>query len=210
MDIRTLYQELIIDHGTEPRNFNKLENASHSAEGYNPLCGDKIHLFLKIENEKIVAASFQGSGCAISTASASLMTESLIGKTLNEVRTLFSALQLLITKEEPSDSALIDLGKLAALSGVKAFPSRVKCATLAWHTMLSAMGSPHGVRPQHTTMDSMGSPLAPLGSDPNNATLGSDPNNATMDSINSMGSNPNKAPNSTSTDKGRKKHVSTE
>lgn len=139
MDIRSLYQELIIDHGTEPRNFNKLENASHTAEGYNPLCGDKIHLFLNIENEKIMAVSFQGKGCAISTASASLMTESLLGKTLDEAQELFNSLQVLITKESQSDEALMELGKLAALSGVKAFPSRVKCATLAWHTMLSAL-----------------------------------------------------------------------
>jgi nitrogen fixation NifU-like protein len=145
MDLQSLYQELIIDHGTEPRNFAKLDHASHFAEGYNPLCGDKIQLFLKVENNHIIAASFQGSGCAISTASASLMTESLIGKTLSEAQELFDDLQALITIDAsdasnmPKSELLEKLGKLSVLSGVQAFPSRVKCATLPWHALLSAL-----------------------------------------------------------------------
>ncbi len=149
MDIKQLYQELIIDHGTEPRNFSTLHEASHSAEGYNPLCGDKIQLFLKIKevkedadfkhNKRIVEACFQGNGCAISTASASLMTEILIGKTLEEAALLFEKLQTLITEDSIPIESLTGLGKLAALSGVRAFPARVKCATLPWHTLLSAL-----------------------------------------------------------------------
>lgn len=158
MELQNLYQELIIDHGREPRNFSRLENASHFALGHNPLCGDKIELFLRIEEDRIIAASFQGVGCAISTASASLMTESLLGKTLQEASLLFEALQNLLTKEnninnnekhtgninennkeDISDDSCLKLGKLAALSGVSAFPARVKCASLPWHTLLAAL-----------------------------------------------------------------------
>jgi len=139
MDIRELYQELILDHGTQPRNFCALENASHFAEGYNPLCGDKIQLFLQIKNEHITSVSFQGSGCAISTASASLMTEALLGKTRQEASLLFEALQALMTQDNLATVSLAELGKLAALSGVHTFPARVKCATLPWHTLISAL-----------------------------------------------------------------------
>lgn len=139
MDIRELYQELIMDHGTKPRNFSALENASHFAEGDNPLCGDNIQLFLQIEHEQIISASFQGSGCAISTASASLMTEALKGKTREEASLLFEALQALMTQNNLATVSLAELGKLAALSGVHAFPARVKCATLPWHTLISAL-----------------------------------------------------------------------
>jgi nitrogen fixation NifU-like protein len=141
MDIRELYQELIMDHGTEPRNFSTLENATHIAEGYNPLCGDKIQLYLQIENEHIIAAHFQGAGCAISTASASLMTESLLGKTPQQATLLFDTLQAVIMRDQDKISieSEASLGKLAALSGVHAFPARVKCATLPWHTLLSAL-----------------------------------------------------------------------
>lgn len=139
MDIQNLYQELIIDHGTNPRNFSTLENANYSAEGYNPICGDKIQLFLKIENDRITEVCFQGSGCAISTASASLMTEILTGKTKEEASLLFESLQGLMTHQKLSCDKLTELGKMVALSGVQAFPMRVKCATLPWHTMLSAL-----------------------------------------------------------------------
>jgi nitrogen fixation NifU-like protein len=136
-DLRELYQELIIDHGRHPRNFKCMEDATVSKEGFNPLCGDRLTLFLKMENEKIVDASFQGSGCAISMASTSLMTEALKGKTIAEVKLLFDAFHLLVTSGAESNMPL--LGKLAVLKGVSEYPSRVKCATLAWHTAIAAI-----------------------------------------------------------------------
>lgn len=136
-DLQDLYQELIIDHGRHPRNFNVMNNATVSQEGFNPLCGDCVTLFLKIQHEKIVDASFQGSGCAISMSSASLMTEILKGKSVSEARKIFEAFHLLITKGDESQLPL--LGKLAALKGVCDYPSRVKCATLAWHTMMEGI-----------------------------------------------------------------------
>jgi nitrogen fixation NifU-like protein len=134
MDIKDLYQELIIDHGTDPRNCCVLTNANGTAEGFNPLCGDKIRIYLKIENQKIEKASFIGSGCAISIASASLMTEALMGKSIQEALALSHSFHtaLVDTHQEQHQTPL---GKLAALTGVKAFPARVKCATLAWHTL---------------------------------------------------------------------------
>lgn len=137
-DLRELYQELIIDHGRHPRHFCQLENATHVKEGYNPLCGDKLTCYLIEKNGVIENASFEGVGCAISTASASLMMGALIGKTLQEADSLFQAFHELLTrgnKPELKDQ----LGKLIVLSGVAEFPSRVKCATLAWHTMQAAL-----------------------------------------------------------------------
>jgi len=136
MPIQDLYQELIVEHGTCPRNCCALPNASCDAEGFNPLCGDKVKVYLKVENNKIQRATFEGKGCAISMASASLMTESLVGKTLEEVMNLFEAFKHLMNGTS-NDNPL--LGKLLALSGVNAFPVRVKCATLAWHTLLAAL-----------------------------------------------------------------------
>lgn len=136
MELNELYQELIIDHGTEPRNFHALEHATHSAEGFNPLCGDKIKLYLQLENNMIKAASFTGSGCAISTASASLMTEMLVGKTVQQALAIFANFKQLVTGAEVIED---NLDKLLALAGVKAFPTRIKCATLAWHTMDAAL-----------------------------------------------------------------------
>lgn len=138
MDITDLYQELIIDHGTEPRNYHELEGCSHHAEGFNPLCGDEIQLFLQLVDGKIDKASFTGKGCAISTASASIMTELLVGKTAAEAKALFDEFKHLVTTKaaQPPPKSL---GKLIALSGVRVFPSRVKCATLAWHTLLAAL-----------------------------------------------------------------------
>ena len=136
MNILDLYQELIIDHGTQPRNCCRLDNANGEAEGFNPLCGDKIHLYLKIENQTIKKASFLGTGCAISMASASLMTEALSGKTTQEALELFSSFKSLLTTDNVDTAPL---GKLAAFSGVKTFPVRVKCATLAWHTLQAAI-----------------------------------------------------------------------
>ncbi|MCX7125662.1 MAG: SUF system NifU family Fe-S cluster assembly protein [Gammaproteobacteria bacterium] len=137
-DLRELYQELIIYHGRHPRNFKRLNDASVQKEGFNPLCGDRLTLFLKIENNKIIDASFEGSGCAISVSSASLMTEALKGKTIDEAKKIFDAFHLLVTT---GDESQIDfLGKLAVLKGVCEYPSRVKCATLAWQTMVAAIG----------------------------------------------------------------------
>jgi len=136
IELRDLYQEVILDHNRSPRNFHIMEDATASAEGYNPLCGDKLSLYLKVDNRTIADISFVGCGCAISTASASLMTESLKGKTVEEAVELFEKFHSLLTEE----NALPDnLGKLAALSGVRTFPSRVKCATLAWHTLQAAL-----------------------------------------------------------------------
>lgn len=136
MSIQDLYQELIIDHGTQPRNCRLLPKVTCSAEGYNPLCGDTIHLYLNIENGYVKEASFQGAGCAISTASASLMTETLIGKSVPDVERIFEQFQDMMTTENPLPT---ELKKLVALSGVKAFPMRVKCATLAWHALNAAL-----------------------------------------------------------------------
>jgi nitrogen fixation NifU-like protein len=151
MQLDELYQELIIDHGTQPRNCCVLDNANGTAQGFNPLCGDKVQIYLYIEKGVIHNATFTGSGCAISTASASLMTEALVGKTLEAVMVLSNCFKALLTSECPSKSTTetetgiekinsqIVLGKLAAFSGVKAFPARVKCATLPWHTLQAAI-----------------------------------------------------------------------
>lgn len=137
-DLQSLYQEMILEHKRHPRNFRALEDASHHADGYNPLCGDKISLYLKVEDGVVKDATFQGSGCAISTASASMMTEALKGKSEAEARALFQTFHALVTgKEPPTEGAR--LGKLAAFEGVRTFPMRVKCATLAWHTLEAAL-----------------------------------------------------------------------
>src|SRR3990167_3605487 len=136
--MQELYQELIIDHGRHPRNCKCMDDASVSQEGFNPLCGDKLTLFLKIDHDNIIDASFQGSGCAISMASSSLMTEALKGKTIVEAKKIFEAFHNLVTKGDSSQEN--SLGKLAVLKGVYDYPARVKCATLAWQTMMVAIG----------------------------------------------------------------------
>jgi nitrogen fixation protein NifU and related proteins len=138
-DLRELYQELIIDHSKRPRNFKVLETADRKVEGYNPLCGDKITLFLELEHDRVKNVSFQGSGCAISTASASVMTESVKGKTLAEVEALFEVFHQMVMGKPPAAGNAPELGKLAVFSGVSEFPARVKCATLAWHTLHAAL-----------------------------------------------------------------------
>jgi len=134
-DLQDLYQEVILDHNKRPRNFRAIEHGQ-KAEGYNPLCGDRLTVYLRIESGRIQDASFQGSGCAISKASASLMTDSVKGKTLEEASDLLERFQRMITRapEEPVD----DLGKLTVLAGVRQFPIRVKCASLPWHTLRAA------------------------------------------------------------------------
>jgi nitrogen fixation NifU-like protein len=141
-DLRDLYQEVIMDHNKKPRNFREMDNANHLAHGNNPLCGDALVVFLKLNADVIEDVSFQGSGCAISVASASLMTEALKGKTLAEAETLYELVHKQMTGEEIDSSSL---GKLAVLSGVKEFPARVKCATLSWHTLHAAMDSEHEI-----------------------------------------------------------------
>jgi nitrogen fixation NifU-like protein len=138
-ELDNLYQELIVDHSKHPRNFGKLEPHDHEATGYNPLCGDKVTVFLQMENGVVKAVQFQGVGCAISTASASLMTERLLGKSQVDAEKLFEQFHNLVTKGQVSESADAELGKLKAFSGLTEFPMRVKCATLAWHTFRAAM-----------------------------------------------------------------------
>lgn len=134
-DLRDLYQEVIFDHNRNPRNFGRPEGVNRLAHGYNPLCGDKVTIYLRVEDGVIRAIAFDGSGCAISTASASLMTEALTGKTETEAEELFERFHAMATGAGPH----AQLGKLEALAGVREFPMRVKCATLAWHTLSAAL-----------------------------------------------------------------------
>jgi nitrogen fixation NifU-like protein len=134
--LRDLYQEVILDHNKKPRNFRSIDPCSHHADGYNPLCGDKVTVFLDVKDGIIQDVAFQGSGCAISTASASLMTEALKGKPVADVEPLFETFHDTVTgTAEPSAG----LGKLSILAGVRDYPSRVKCATLAWHALRAAL-----------------------------------------------------------------------
>lgn len=135
MSLRELYQEMIIDHGKHPRNLGTLQCASHCHAGHNPLCGDKLTVYIVEQNGVVEDIKFDGAGCAISVASASLMTESIKGKSVNEIEKLFEGFYQLVTV----GSATIELGKLAIFGGVSEFPIRVKCATLAWHTMKAAL-----------------------------------------------------------------------
>ena len=136
-DLSDLYQEVILDHNRRPRNFRTLEAPSHTAEGYNPLCGDRLHVFLRLEEGVVADVAFQGSGCAISKASASLMTDAIKGRPVAEVRDLFERFHRMVTT--PPDQTVENLGKLSVLAGVREFPVRVKCASLAWHTLKAAL-----------------------------------------------------------------------
>jgi nitrogen fixation NifU-like protein len=141
-DLRDLYQDVILDHNRRPRNFGELAGANRRAEGHNPLCGDRVTIFLEVEDDRIRDIAFQGSGCAISTASASLMTEALKGRSVAEARQLFHGFHELVTRGTPeTPEAAAGLGKLAAFTGVREFPMRVKCATLAWHAFQAALES---------------------------------------------------------------------
>ena len=135
--LQDLYQEVILDHSKRPRNFHQMQDATRRVEGYNPLCGDKLALFVKMDGEVVQDISFVGAGCAISTASASLMTETVKGKSRQEAVQMMERFHDLLTTEKP---AAANLGKLAVFSGVSEFPVRVKCATLVWHTLRSALG----------------------------------------------------------------------
>ncbi|RMG46020.1 MAG: SUF system NifU family Fe-S cluster assembly protein [Acidobacteria bacterium] len=138
-ELDELYQEMVLDHGKRPRNRGRLEEPSARAEGYNPLCGDRLTLYLKIEGDVVTDARFEGSGCAISTASTSLMTEAVKGKPVSEVDRLFRLFHDMLTGPEEAAEPPEELGKLAALAGVRKFPIRVKCATLPWHTLKAAL-----------------------------------------------------------------------
>ena len=138
-EIRELYQEIILDHNKNPKNYGELEHYNHSAEGFNPLCGDKIYVYLDVENDTIKDVSFTAAGCAISKASASVMTTILKGKTLKEANELFGKFKDMITADHNTTPDFENLGKLAVFAGVREFPIRVKCATLSWHTLLEAL-----------------------------------------------------------------------
>ena len=143
MDLKQLYQDIILEHGKSPRNLGKCEGYSHEAKGYNPLCGDKLHVYLKLDNgKKVESLTFEGEGCAISLASASIMTESVKGKSFEEAKEIMDAFLDMIKNTSEIQSNHLDEDektKLMSLSGVKQFPMRVKCATLSWHTLNSAI-----------------------------------------------------------------------
>ena len=136
-ELTDLYQEVILDHNRRPRNFRTIASPSHHAEGYNPLCGDRLNLYVQVNGDTITDVAFEGSGCAISKASASLMTDALKGKTVSEAHSLFERFHRVVTT--PPDQPVEDLGKLSVLAGVREFPVRVKCASLAWHTLKAAL-----------------------------------------------------------------------
>jgi nitrogen fixation NifU-like protein len=143
MDLKELYRDVILDHNKRPRNFGVLAPPAASARGHNPLCGDQLTIYAKVEDGIIKELKFEGSGCAISVASASLMTEALTGKTLGEADALYTQIHALLTHAElPNSTCTAELGKLAALSGVREFPARVKCASLCWHTLQAALNNP--------------------------------------------------------------------
>lgn len=137
-DLRDLYQEVILDHNKQPRNFRELDDPTHEGKGYNPLCGDRVDLYVRVQDDQITDVSFQGSGCAISTASASLLTEAIRGRSLAEARVIFESFQRLVTGH-PTEEDEERLGKLAVFAGIRDYPTRVKCATLVWHTLTSAL-----------------------------------------------------------------------
>lgn len=136
-DLRDLYREVIVDHGRRPRNFGPLAGASHRAEGFNPLCGDRLTLHLQVVDGVIRDARFEGAGCAISMASASLLTEALKGRSTSEAEALFASFHAMLTGERQATD--VPLGKLEVLAGVREFPTRIKCATLAWHALRAAL-----------------------------------------------------------------------
>src|SRR5574337_859808 len=146
MDLNDLYQDVIVDHNRSPRNFRKMADATRTQEGFNPLCGDKLMLYIKLDGDRISDVSFEGSGCAISVASASLMSQNVKGKPLREAEQLFGRMRAMLTGDG-QEMDLESLGNLAALSGVSAYPSRVKCASLCWHALKAALQPPSQARP---------------------------------------------------------------
>ncbi len=140
METNELYQEMILEHHKNPRNFRAIDPCTHKAEGYNPLCGDHLHVYLTVTSDGVVQdAAFQGEGCAISRSSASLMTDQIKGKTVDEVRRMFEAFHDMLLKREEGAAGTAGLGKLAVFSGIWQYPSRIKCAALAWHALKGAL-----------------------------------------------------------------------
>jgi len=144
-ELSELYQAVILDHNKKPRNFHKLENANRKADGYNPLCGDQLSVYLQVEGDQVQDVSFEGSGCAISKASASMMTQAVKGKTKVEAEMLFNEFHRMATGELDEENEPNHLGKLTIFAGVRDFPARVKCATLSWHTMHAALNEQQAV-----------------------------------------------------------------
>jgi nitrogen fixation NifU-like protein len=140
-ELSELYQELILDHNRSPRNFGSLPDANRTAEGYNPLCGDRLKVYVRLEDERIAGVSFEGSGCAISKASASLMTDAVKGQTIRDATALFDRVHTMLTMPLDRPVDVSGVGKLAVLSGVREFPVRIKCASLAWHTLKAALAA---------------------------------------------------------------------
>jgi|SRR5215203_413664 len=140
-ELSELYQQVILDHNKKPRNFRKLDHANHSAEGYNPLCGDQLTIYLALENDQVKEVAFEGSGCAISKASASMMTQAVKGKSKEQAEKLFKEFHLMVTGELDEETQENSLGNLKIFAGVREFPVRVKCATLPWHTMHAALNN---------------------------------------------------------------------
>ena len=138
-ELSELYQQVILDHNKKPRNFHKLEAANHMAEGYNPLCGDQLNVYVELDNDSVKDVSFEGSGCAISKASASMMTQAVKGMSKHDAETLFEEFHRMVTGQLDEETDPNHLGKLKIFAGVREFPVRVKCATLSWHTLLAAL-----------------------------------------------------------------------
>jgi nitrogen fixation NifU-like protein len=144
-DLRELYQEVILDHNRRPRNFGALDDANRKAVGHNPLCGDKLTVYIRLDDDRIADVAFQGSGCAISKASASMMTDSVKGKTIQEADALFEGFHAMVTSRPAAARDATLLGKLEVFGGIVEFPTRVKCASLAWHTLNAALHHPDSV-----------------------------------------------------------------
>ena len=138
-ELSELYQQVILDHNKKPRNFHKLETANHMAEGYNPLCGDHLDVYVELDGDNVKDISFEGSGCAISKASASMMTQAVKGKSKQEAEALFEEFHRMVTGRLDEETEPNHLGKLTIFAGVREFPVRVKCATLSWHTLVAAL-----------------------------------------------------------------------
>lgn len=138
-ELKDLYQEIILDHNKNPRNYGKMKDCTHKAEGYNPMCGDHYSIYLKIENDLIADVRFEGAGCAISKSSASMMTANLKGKSVEEAKKMFSEFQNMMTSDKPCEEVPEEICTVEPLQGVREFPTRIKCATLIWHTMNNAL-----------------------------------------------------------------------
>jgi len=152
-ELSELYQQVILDHNKKPRNFGRLEGASLTADGYNPLCGDQLTVYLQMAEDRVEAVSFEGSGCAISKASASMMTQAVKGKTREEAQVLFHEFHRMVTGELDEEAEPNNLGRLKIFAGVRDYPARVKCASLAWHTMHAALEGEETVTTEHLGPD---------------------------------------------------------